>query len=104
MAMSMRQPMQHPRRHGPCLEPEDRRFLERSGWRTTLEYRENHVRARDGQLLSIEPVWIAEAERYVGTVVLASAEGTTVEEAWAALLDDIEASRVRTMSRVRLLR
>src|SRR5688572_24863153 len=51
------------RRHGVRLEPDDRRALERSGWRTTLEYRENHVRGRDGTLLEIVPAWTAEAER-----------------------------------------
>ena len=52
-----------PRRHGVVLEPAERRELERAGWRTTLEYRENHVRGRDGTLLEVHPAWYAEAER-----------------------------------------
>jgi len=51
------------RQHGAVLEQCDRRDLERAGWRTTLDYRENLIRARDGRLLQVEPVWHAEAER-----------------------------------------
>ena len=68
-----------------------------------MDYRENHVRGRDGRLIEVESVWIAEAERFDGSVVQASARGATVEEAWATLRDDIERSRVRTLSRVRLV-
>ena len=32
--------------------------------RTTLDYRENHVRSVDGRLLRIEPIWVAVAERF----------------------------------------
>jgi len=45
------------------LQQADRRELERAGWRTTLEFRENNVRARDGRLLRVEEIWHAEAER-----------------------------------------
>jgi len=93
-----------PRRHGVLVEPADRRTLERAGWRTTLDYRENHVRARDGRLLEVVPTWTAEAERYDGDLLTASAIGATVEEAWALLRDDVEAHRATTTSRVRLLR
>jgi hypothetical protein len=103
MAMSMRQTAARPRRHGACLEPHERRQLERAGWRTTLDYRENHVRARDGRLIEIEPVWIAEAERFDGALVVASAVGATPDEAWDALISDIDAARVRTTSRIRLV-
>jgi hypothetical protein len=51
------------RQHGAVLQQHDRRDLERAGWRTTLDYRENLVRGRDGRLLQVEPVWHAEAER-----------------------------------------
>ena len=81
----------------------DRRDLERAGWRTILDYRENHVRARDGRLVEVEAVWVAEAERFDGAMVVASAMGSTVEEAWAQLRSDIDCSRVRTLSRVRLV-
>lgn len=41
----------------------DRRTLEQAGWRTLLEYRENHVRGEDGTLLAVVPQWTGEAER-----------------------------------------
>ena len=103
MAINMRDPALRPRRHGACLEPVDRRFLERAGWRTMLDYRENHVRGRDGRLVEVEAVWIAEAERFDGAMRVASAVGASVEEAWATLRADIDGARVRTLSRVRLL-
>ena len=103
MAISMRDPALRPRRHGECIEPVDRRALERAGWRTMMDYRENHVRGRDGRLLEVEAVWVAEAERFDGMMVVASATGSNVEEAWAALRDDIESSRYRALSRIRLL-
>lgn len=91
------------RRHGVRLEPADRRALERAGWRTTLEYRENHVRGRDGTLIEVVPCWTAEAERYDAGLSYASAVAATVEEAWATVRADIEADRARTTTRVRLL-
>jgi hypothetical protein len=103
MAFSMREPASRPRRHGAGLEPEDRRELERAGWRTMMDYRENHVRSRDGRLIEVTAVWVAEAERFDGAMVVASAKGATVEQAWAALRDDIASLRVKTLSRVRLL-
>ena len=90
------------RRHGEVLEPSGRRHLERSGWRTTLDYREDHVRGRDGRLLRVEPIWTAEAERYDGQVTLASATGASEWEAWANLCDDIDVAQVTTYRRVRL--
>jgi hypothetical protein len=104
MSMSTLRSSGRPRRHGVLVEPPDRRALERAGWRTTLDYRENHVRARDGRLLEIVPAWTAEAERFDGDLTIASAVGTTVEEAWAVLREDIEAQRATTTSRVRLFR
>lgn len=102
MSSSLRRPGQRSRRHGAVLQPASRRELERSGWRTTLEFRENHVRSLDGRLLRVEPVWIAEAERYDGEVVVASAEGGSADEAWERLADDIAAANVRTLRRVRI--
>ena len=101
--MSTLRSSDRPRRHGVLVEPPDRRALERAGWRTTLDYHENHVRARDGRLLEIVPAWTAEAERYDGDLSVASAVGTTIEEAWALLREDVEAHRATTTSRVRLL-
>jgi hypothetical protein len=86
------------------IEPTDRRALERAGWRTTLDYRENHVRGRDGTLLEVVPVWTAEAERYDGGLTFASAEGATVDEAWALVREEIEADRARSTTRIRLQR
>ena len=86
------------------LEPQSRRELERAGWRTTLDFRENHVRGLDGRLLRVEPVWMAEAERYVGHVEVASAEGSSADEAWERLADDVAASNVRRTQRVRIAR
>ncbi len=63
----------------------DRRALERAGWRTTLEYRENHVRGRNGRLLEVVPHWVAEAERFDGTATVLTASGETADEAWANL-------------------
>ena len=68
-----------------------------------LDYRENHVRGRDGRLVEVEATWIAEAERFDGTMVVASAIGASVDEAWAALRANIDDDRVQTLSRVRLL-
>jgi hypothetical protein len=92
------------RRHGATLQPADRRALERAGWRTTLEYRENHVRAEDGTLLEAVPAWTAEAERFDGGLAYASAVGTSEDEAWSALRGEIEADRATSTSRIRLLR
>jgi hypothetical protein len=103
MAISMRDPAQRPRRHGECIEPADRRALERDGWRTMMDYRENHVRGRNGRLVEVQPIWVAEAERFDGGMTVASAKGSSIEEAWAALRADIDGARVRTLSRVRLL-
>ena len=101
----MRQPAGHPRRHGPVVEPEDRRQLERDGWRTTIDYRENHVRGRNGQLLEVVPVWTAEAERFDDAPATASATGGSAEEAWERLRDAIDAKRVQLRSaQVRLVR
>jgi hypothetical protein len=56
--------------------------LERAGWRTTLEFRENHVRLDNGQLIDVEPFWVAEAERD-GVVIGASARSES--RAWSRL-------------------
>lgn len=58
-----RQRLLRQRQHGAILQQADRRELERAGWRTTLEFRENNVRGRDGRLLQVEEIWHAEAER-----------------------------------------
>ncbi len=102
MTSTLRRSNVRARLHGAVLQPSERRDLERAGWRTTLEFRENHVRGLDGRLLRVEPVWIAEAERYDHEIAVASAEGSTSDEAWSKLRADIEASRVRVLRRVRI--
>ena len=87
------------RQHGQT-QPFDRRELENSGWRTTLESRENHGRGRDGRLECLEVVWHAEAERVSrnGTVRVVSAVANTQARAWSRLraaadLADVKARR-----------
>jgi len=89
------------------LQQSDRRELERAGWRTTLEFRENNVRGRDGRLLQVEEIWHAEAERdpvqrrvvAVGAggrgvdVIHATAE--SVDEVWSKLRRQAEIADVR---------
>src|SRR5215217_8254950 len=104
MSMDLRRSAHRPRRHGLLVQPDDRRALERAGWRTTLDYRENHLRARDGRLLEVAPTWTAEAERYDGEVAVASAVGATIEEAWARLRQAVDDQRTTRASMVRLLR
>ena len=67
------------------IDQPDRRALERAGWRTLLDYRENHVRGRDGILLDVVPCWIAEAERFRDRVLVASVTAPTIDDAWARL-------------------
>ena len=85
------------------VQPDDRRALERAGWRTTLDYRENHIRGRDGRLLEVVPSWTAEAERFQGDLDVATAMGGSAEEAWEHLRDDVEAGRTTVTTRLRLL-
>jgi hypothetical protein len=102
MSAPLRRSVHRARRHGRVLEPADRRGLERAGWRTTLDYRENHVRGLDGRLLRVEPVWTAEAERFDGEVMVASATASTAEEAWGELAGRIASDDVTRLRRVRL--
>jgi hypothetical protein len=102
MASSVLSPGQRARQHGAILQPSERRELERGGWRTTLDYRENHVRGLDGRLLRVEPVWTAEAERYDGQFVVASAIGASPDAAWTNLLVEIEDAPVATARLVRV--
>jgi hypothetical protein len=75
------------RQHG--AEPHgDRGELERTGWRTTLEYRENHVRERDGRLRLLRVEWRAEAERPMstgGAPIVIWASGSTLDKVWSRL-------------------
>ena len=60
------------------------------------------MRGLDGRLLRVEPVWTAEAERFDGEVSVASASAGSADDAWAALLDEIDADRVTRLRRVRV--
>lgn len=103
MSSSLRDSVRRPRRHGVILEPADRRVLERAGWRTTLDYRENHVRGRDGKLLEVIPVWTAEAERFDGDLVVASAAAADADGAWHELRLKVDEHRTSATSRIRLV-
>ena len=94
------------RRHGTPLGF-DRTELEAEGWRTTLDYRENHVRGRDGRLSQLRVVWRAEAERDgpVDGPTVVSATAPTIEKVWSRLrtaadLADLRADDRRDAARV----
>ncbi len=104
-----RQRLLRQRQHGAILQQADRRELERAGWRTTLEFRENNVRGRDGRLLQVEEIWHAEAEREplprpgrepgdCADFVHATAE--SVDEVWAKLRRRAELADVRRRAAV----
>ncbi len=94
-----RQRLLRQRQHGAILQQADRRELERAGWRTTLEFRENNLRGRDGRLLHVEEIWHAEAERDSGHgpdgVDFADATAESVDEVWAKLRRQAELADVR---------
>jgi hypothetical protein len=71
------------------LQQSDRRELERAGWRTTLEFRENNVRGRDGRLLQVEEIWHAEAERETSDRAGVSNHGVDFVHATAESVDDV---------------
>ncbi len=93
-------PVTRHRRHGNTLDP-DRRELERAGWRTTLDYHENHVRGRDGSLEHLERVWRAEAERIDvdGTSHVVSASASSTSKVWSRLRTEADLALVRTRRR-----
>lgn len=95
-----RQRMLRQRQHGAILQQADRRELERAGWRTTLEFRENNVRGRDGRLLQVEEIWHAEAERdgaprASSGVDFVHATAESVDEVWSKLRRQAELADVR---------
>jgi hypothetical protein len=93
------------RRHGPVLDQDDRRAIERAGWRTLLSYRENHVRGWDGTLLDVRPVWLAEAERADRSATARSTvvqvRAGSIDEAWALLRRQTDASARRADQQTR---
>ena len=97
-----RQRLLRQRQHGAILQQSDRRELERAGWRTTLEFRENNVRGRDGRLLQVEEIWHAEAERDPGRrsvqgLDFVHATATSVDEVWSKLRRRAELADVRRL-------
>jgi hypothetical protein len=93
-----RQRLLRQRQHGAILQQADRRELERAGWRTTLDFRENNVRGRDGRLLQVEEIWHAEAERSASrerAVDFIHATAESVDEVWAKLRRQAELADVR---------
>lgn len=85
------------RQHGQARH-HDRDELENSGWRTTLEYRENLARGRDGCLEHLEVMWTAEAERIDGAGVtqVVSATASSESRAWSRLRGEADLVDVRT--------
>lgn len=59
-----------------------RRALEAAGWRTWLDYRENHRRDHDGRMVGVEQHWVAELEHVDGTVL--AVEAASPAAAWSA--------------------
>lgn len=94
-AMGRRERYRYNRQHG-AVQPADRRELEQAGWRTTLEYRENHVRGRDGRLTHVQVVWTAEAEfdHDRPTPMVVSATASTVDKVWSRLRTQVELADV----------
>jgi hypothetical protein len=95
-----RQRLARQRQHGAILQQADRRELERAGWRTTLEFRENNVRGRDGRLLQVEEIWHAEAERDPAQrsthgVNFVHATAESIDEVWSKLRRQAELADVR---------
>ena len=88
------------RHHGAVQHP-DRRELERAGWRTTLEYRENHVRRRNGRLVELRVEWCAEAEHDTddGPPVVVSACSSSLDRVWAKLRFEADVARVALVGR-----
>lgn len=59
-----------------------RRALEAAGWRTWLNYRENHRRDASGCLVAIDERWVVELEHADGRSLTVEASSASV--AWLA--------------------
>lgn len=101
--MTRRRLLDGRRRHHGADQHPDRRELEREGWRTTLEYRENHVRGRDGRLRQLHVEWCAVGERSMPQrpVVVIEARGSTLDKAWSRLRFQADLADVRLIGDVR---
>ena len=71
-------------------------MLEQAGWRTTLDFRENHRRDGDGVLSDVVQRWRGDAERSSldGGVIVLSVEGPTPAAVWQRLRLETEADEV----------
>jgi hypothetical protein len=81
-----------------AIDHADRRALERDGWRTLLDYRENHVRAQDGTLVAVLPQWTGEAElagAATSRPVVATATAESPDEVWRCLRREVAALHAR---------
>jgi hypothetical protein len=83
------------RRHASALL-DDRTALEQAGWRTTLDFRENHRRDSDGVLSDVVQRWRGDAERSGpdGVVIVLSVEGPTPTAVWRRLRREAESDEV----------
>lgn len=83
-----------PRRHG-VNQLDDRIMIERAGWRTTLDYRENHRRDSDGALVDVDGHWRGEAERVgpEGDALVFVVVGPSPTSVWRRLRSEATAWR-----------
>lgn len=90
-----------PRRRHVQRQPFDRRELERRGWRTTLEYQENHERDGSGVLGAVDAQWRAEGEQIdaAGDVIALVAVAASPAAAWRRLRVAAESTRRPVRSR-----
>lgn len=102
MAVTTRSRHPVPRRRSHAQrQPFDRRELERCGWRTTLDYRENHERDAAGVLGVVTTEWRAEGEWFNadGDVIALSARGASPAAAWRRLRSAAESASRSSRSR-----
>lgn len=71
-------------------------MLEQAGWRTTLDFRENHRRDGDGVLSEVVQRWRGDAERSGpdGGVIVLCVEGPTPTAVWQRLRREAEVDGV----------
>lgn len=94
------------RRRHVQRQPFDRRELERQGWRTTLEFRENHERDGSGLLGAVIAEWRAEGERIDsdGAVIALVATAASPPAAWRRLRAAVDSTRRPARSRETAMR
>ncbi|MGB3737154.1 MAG: hypothetical protein WA964_19525 [Ilumatobacter sp.] len=89
-----------PRRRHAQRQPFDRRELERRGWRTTLDYQENHERDDSGVLGAVTALWRAEGEwtDEDGAVIALVSIASSPAAAWRRLRVAADSTRTRARS------